>query len=206
MFFMRRLIRPPSDDDIIEGIRAGGQSREDMLGYVMAKSWDRFLVEMKKRYSSLTIEDIKDVLQDGIIAFAAQVKANQFRGESKVFTYLWTIVNRKCIDYHRKKKRSIVIGMPNMGAAFPGASPDVLKYIADEIEHDSLDLMERCLQTLSERCRNILSMLKRGFAHEEIALRLALKSVDVSRTTKKRCMEQLRSSFHTSNTKDDRHA
>jgi len=85
-----------TDEELMEAYLAGDANS---IGILLKRLLPRLGAITRKHFSSA--EQANDALQEGIEAIIK--KAKSFRGESKVFTWMYTIVAHTCIDIYRRE-------------------------------------------------------------------------------------------------------
>lgn len=111
-------------------------------------------------------EVAEDLVQDTFLSAFKSIE--NFRGDSKPKTWLFSILNNKIIDYYRKKvnQSDILEKKLNYVAehAFEDESwqPSVMEFTWQNEEHildnpDFLKILESCLSSLSEKWRIVIT-------------------------------------------------
>jgi len=85
-----------TDEELMEAYLAGDV---DSIGILLKRLLPRLGAITRKHFSNA--EQANDALQEGIEAIIK--KAKSFRGESKVFTWMYTVVYNTCIDIYRRE-------------------------------------------------------------------------------------------------------
>lgn len=132
--------------------------------------------------NSGTLEDAKDIFQDGATAFYYELLSDKFREEASLKTYLFSICkNLWLLKLRRQKKQNIV-------------SIESAEHLPDEAVPKGLDLskIKYLMSYLKKDCQNLLI----GFYYEQKSMRelmelFRLGSEQVARTKKLRCMNNL---------------
>jgi RNA polymerase sigma-70 factor (ECF subfamily) len=108
-----------SDEDLLTAFRAGEDAALDALLARYAPVVRRFGARVCGEG-----EDAADVAQDTLLAAARG--AREFRGESSLATWLFTVVRRFCMKRRRTPKHAPteVLPLDEAGAAEPGAGPE----------------------------------------------------------------------------------
>jgi RNA polymerase sigma factor (sigma-70 family) len=162
-----------SEEQLMEAYLAGNN---DALGILIKKILPRLGAIARKHFSN--VEQADDALQEGLEIIIK--KAKSFRGESKVFTWMHTVMSNLCIDIYRRE------------------AGKVGKNIYDEellqiLEDESADFTEKsisqivvheALAKLSEEHRQILTLVDlEGRSIEEVSAILDI----APGTVKSRC-------------------
>mgnify|MGYP002396981495 CR=1 FL=1 len=114
----------------------------------------------------------EDIVNEILMQAIEKIKSGEFRGESSVGTFIYTITSRRIVDYIRQKTRIL------SQAPEPAHLPD---------PHDSLEQTEkaeqmaRAIQGLKEKYRQALYLYYyQEFSREEVARRLGISPARVS--------------------------
>lgn len=175
-----------SDAELIEGIKAGGLRRQRMTQTFF--DTHRGLVIKGVRQFRITEEAAADIYTDSIINLMRQVENDHFKGDSTLFTYLFTIFKNKCLNYLRDQKPQPI----NWKEEFL-ALPDYAQNALDQlINKESLDNLYGFLKKLGDKCRQILwDTLYYGYNADEVAERMGYKDSNSVYITKHRCLKKL---------------
>lgn len=184
------------DENIIADLQAGGRLREQAANQLF-KQFQGLIPFALKRHK-LSQEEAFDAYSDSILALVRQVGRGDFKGESKLSTYLNGIFFRKCVDQLRKKTTY---------SLNDDSIPDVVDTAPDPGQQletlSELKNLKQLMQKLSESCQQIL-MLRYYWGYEnmeEIAEKLGLKNANTAGSLRHRCMKQLMRIVH-ANEKD----
>lgn len=176
-----------SDQEIVEGIRAGGSKRQRLTNYLFDHHAG-LVYQGIKRYK-LKEEDSFDVYSDAIIAVSLQIQSGRFKGNSKISTYLFSIFSNRCKNKIRDLKTNkftFVDDIPDM----PDRARNMLRML---IEKESNQQLLAYLDKLGEKCKQILMLrLFEGYNFEEIAKMIGFKTAQSVSSMKYRCMENLK--------------
>lgn len=174
---------------LLEQILSGGINRERALNYLFEKHVG-FVHRGVNRYS-LTETEAKEVFLDSLLALVRAVEKEQFKGESKISTYLYRIYENRAKNKIRDRVRneskfSWVDEIPIM--------PDKAKTMLQEmVNAEEMNWVERMLDQMGSKCKQILIMQEfQGYSLVEIAETLGFKSARAVSTTRYRCMEKLK--------------
>ena len=110
----RRLLAAHIDGDV------------DAFGYLARRHYDR-LWPVALRICR-DPQDAEDALQDALIS--AMRRADSFRGDARVTTWLHRIVVNACLDRLRRNKRATWVELPD--DAGPGALPDTVDRVEQQ--------------------------------------------------------------------------
>jgi RNA polymerase sigma-70 factor (ECF subfamily) len=127
--------------------------------------------KVKKSLGSRT-PDWEDVVEEILAQVIGAVQKGEFRGDSSIGTFIYTITSRRIVDYIRQKTRIL------SQAPEPAHLPD---------PHDSLEQAERsehmakAIQGLNEKYRQALYLYYyQELSREEVGQRLGISPARVS--------------------------
>jgi len=91
---------PPIDEELVRSAQMGKQESFVLL-------YERYLPNVIARVRfKVPAGDVEDVTQEIFIAVLKSL--GSFKGQSKFSTWIWTITNRKIVDYYRSRKSSLI--------------------------------------------------------------------------------------------------
>jgi RNA polymerase sigma-70 factor (ECF subfamily) len=116
--------------------------------------------------------DWEDVVNEIITNVIEKIKKDEFRGESSIGTFIYTITSRRIVDYIRQKTK-ILKNMPE-----PRPFPDP----HDAIEYkERSELIVRSIRKLKPKFREIIYLYYyKELPREEVAQRLGISAQKVS--------------------------
>ena len=131
-----------------------------------------------------------DIFQESLIALYENLRNNQYKGESSVKTYLYSIIKNRA--HIRKLKNRIIQKTEKKYWRLSAESFEITK----EIDTNHIEIKEyialSLLDQLNLSCKVLLSLcFFEKMSMQEIATSLNLGSEEVARTQKKRCMRKL---------------
>lgn len=178
-----------TDQEIIEGILAGGKQENRALEYLL--KLQRKPVKGYVLNNSGNEMDAMDLLQDGILLFHQHVITKRFRMESSVRTYIYGICKYLWLNKLRKKSRTNEKLQPELEIAdtiVDENSPDTLIL---ENEWDQLAL--KMLNQMGDQCKKVLILAYyKDFPMEKIASEMDYKNSQIARNKKFKCIKQLK--------------
>lgn len=107
----------------------------------------------------------EDTLQELQMEVFRLLGSGRFRGESRLRTYLWRVVNHTCLDRIRRQSRRRETELAEEGLGELSLEIDGARRRWSE----SLDLVERVLRELSEECKRLWSMILAGHSYREMS-------------------------------------
>ena len=171
-----------TDENLLQAIASGGRTRQDALRAIYAESELKRKVIQHVRNRQGNAEDGQDMFHEGIIVLDRNVREGKFRGEAPLKGYLYSICRLLWMNQLRKNAHTKPVSeMPP-----PKESDEYTPEIA-LITDERKTLLNRLLEQLGERCRDILELWKLSFSMEEIAAKLGFSSPDMARKAKYRC-------------------
>lgn len=172
---------------IIEKIRKGGRQFENAADELF-ETHTGFIFEIMNKLG-LSEALAKDAYADALVKLIRNIKSDQFKEQSKLSTYFYSIFYNTAVDIKRKKPTNETIGLDQ-----------VINY--SDNEKDILDLMNLSEQTvqliskihqLGKTCQKVLiDWGYHGYSMEEIANRVELNSASSARSMKYKCLKQLK--------------
>ncbi|MCX6561140.1 MAG: sigma-70 family RNA polymerase sigma factor [Candidatus Aminicenantes bacterium] len=119
--------------------------------------------------------DWEDVVNEILTQVLDKVRSGEFRGESSIGTFIYTITIRRIADYIRQKTR-VLRHVPE-----PGTPPDPI----DEAERDQrLTRLAEAVAALAPKYKSVLELYYfRELSREETARRLGISPAKVSERT-----------------------
>ena len=116
--------------------------------------------------------DWEDVVDEIMMQAIEKIKTGEFRGESSIGTFIYTITSRRIIDYIRLKTR-ILKGAPEVPAL-----PDP----HDQVErNERAERLAEAIKQLQTRFRDVLYLYYyKDFSREEVARELGISPARVS--------------------------
>ncbi len=176
-----------SDDKIIEGLVAGGTSKEEAVNQVM-NDFIHYLPKVAKK-TGLKREEALDIFTDAIMDMIDQIVALKFKGESKLSTYFYKIFYFKCVDLFRKNTTNQIEYREKLPEV-SDASLIAVKKI--EIEEE-INQLYKYLDQIGEPCKQILlDWGFWGYNMSEIAKRIGLENSTQAKDRKYKCLQKLR--------------
>ena len=116
--------------------------------------------------------DWEDVTDEVLMQVIEKVRAGEFRGESTIGTFIYTITSRRIVDYIRQKTRVL------RGAPEGGTLPDP----QEQVERDQRAArLGEAVKGLKPKYREVLRLyFYLEMSREEVALRLGITPAKVS--------------------------
>ena len=183
------------DQEILQGLKAGYKeriARENAL-YLQ---YNYFINEGCRKYN-LVYDDSFSAYSDALISAIHNIISNSFDGRSSFKTYLFQIFSNKCIDLVRKNttnKQSMHQNnvIPELVGQLSDGARNVIEKLIDEQKRAAIKTK---LETIGEKCKEILLLFEDGLTDREIAEELSYNTAAVAKTTRLRCLDKLRGSM-----------
>jgi RNA polymerase sigma factor (sigma-70 family) len=179
---MTRLLRfLLSDAQILSSIR---QDDDSVLNYLYEKN-----IRMIIKYigqNSGNEKDAREILQDALVIFWEKVRKADFTLNSKISTFLYSIVKKKWLqELARRKKHTTLEQIAN--------NPSDATPIQDELEEYELtEIVKECIGQLSPLCQKILiAFYYDDKSMMQISQTLGLANEDVAKSKKYQCKKEL---------------
>jgi len=180
-----------SDEEIIDLIRQGDEEVLKVLyrqNYSMVR---KYVIENKG-----TLQDVDDLLQDGIIALWKNVSKREFRLDAKLSTYFFAITKNLWLKQLRKAKKMDVTDTHEM-AAHKATDNNTINKI-------DLKNIKPLLSELGDTCNSILALFYfDGLDNQSIAERLDFSNTGVVKAKKYQCLKKLKVLFYQKYSKED---
>jgi len=127
-----------------------------------------------------------DAVQEARLETFRLLQDRRFRGESKLSTFLWRVVNHTCLDALRAAGRRHRLGA--------SASDETLEALAGQVSdqsaaYEAADLVLRVLAEAPAHCRRLWSMIHGGLSYREMS-RILGDSEGALRVRVLRCRRQ----------------
>jgi len=116
--------------------------------------------------------DWEDIVNEIITNVIEKIKKNEFRGESSIGTFIYTITNRRIVDYIRQKSKKLK-HFPEQ-KTFP-APHEVLE------NKERAELLANAIKKIKPKYRQVLYLYYyKGLSRKEVAQRLGISPRRVS--------------------------
>ena len=188
-----------SDQEIIDGLRAGGQESEKIM-FSLYDSYFPLYYKVRSK-GGLSDDELISVYSDALIEFKKQVIAGEYQKKGKLKGYFYRIFSNKAIDAFRKvrrtKKRELPISIePNkIKDDSLGPAQEMIVYEEQDIQVQEFlkELLQQAMEKLSKKCKEILiDRLAEGKKPKEIANKYPdIKNARVASTTVYNCRKKL---------------
>ena len=180
------------DTEIINGLLLNNNQR---LSYEKALYQQyRYFIQEGCRKHGVSYEDSFSAYSDAVLSLILNVRNARFDGRSSLKTYLFQIFSNKCIDLLRKNttnknKANQSVGEPELLSHLSDGARSVIEKL---IDRQKTAAIRQYLETIGEKCKEILLLFEDGYTDNEIAERLAYNTAAVAKTTRLRCLEKIK--------------
>lgn len=141
------------------------------LDEIIAKYRPIVTFRVKKSLGSHT-PDWEDVVNEIMLNAIEKLESGQFRGDSSVGTFIYTITSRRIIDYIRKKSKSLKY------APEPHAYPQPYEHVENK---QKSEMIANYLERLKPKYKEILYLYYyKELSREEVAKKLGISPRRVS--------------------------
>ena len=182
----------PQDTIIIDGLKGNDKARRQQQE-ALYQAYEYFIREGCREYR-LTYEDSFSAYQDAFTSAVDNIANNRFDGHSSLKTYLYKIFSNKCIDLVRKNatnKNEVhkASPLPEMLNQLPDSAKTIIEGMMTK---ELKEKVKAQLDTIGDKCKEILLLYEDGLTDREIAEQLAYNNAAVAKTTRLRCLDKLR--------------
>lgn len=182
-----------TDSDIIEGILKGGRERYTYENKLYEKYL--YLINDGVRKHQIEEQESASVYSDTILTVIDHIVSHRFEGRSSLKTYTFQIFSNQCVSLIRKKatnKASPSYDTVLLSEIMHVMSDNTQSIIQAIIEQEEETMLLQRLDTIGEKCKELLLLWANGYSDKEILEMLAYISVDVVKVSRMRCMNKLR--------------
>lgn len=177
-----------TDQQILKAIQQGGKTRDEMTRYLL-KQWRGYAITVGKKYH-LNPEQQKDAFTDALVKVITQIDQQQFRGDSKISSYFFSILNNRCVDVLRSATSNKNKASEELNE-WTKVETKAFELIGRK---DELQQIRTVMNQMGESCKNILlDWGFEGYSMKEISERRDLASPETARSMKYKCLKKLKS-------------
>ncbi|HOY15858.1 MAG TPA: sigma-70 family RNA polymerase sigma factor [Haliscomenobacter sp.] len=181
-----------SDENYLHALCAGDTQRIRSIYQQYAGQIQRWVED-----NNGSAADAQDLFQDGLIAIYDRYCGSDFQLSSSFGALLFGICKRKWFDRLKEKNRETVVRKVEEERYNDDHDPS----IDSEAAFQELQKQETLVKTfalLSAQCQQMLTLLGRGVAAEQIALQLSIANANAVYQSKHRCMSRWKELFSSS--------
>lgn len=175
----------PTDQELIDDIRAGGRPRENAWMYI-ANHWGEYCCRTAIQRTQCTREEAKQAFSIAVVGVDKRIRSTEgyaFLGVASLKTYLTASTIYAALDLVRKRTGYAPLIQDE------AAGEDAGKWFGRE---SCREVMDKALSGIGERCKKILLMFYNGFSMKEIAESFGFSSEETARKEKYKCQEKFK--------------
>lgn len=192
LFFSKKYL---PDTELIEGIRHTEISSRRFENQLFEKY--HYHIKEGIRKHRLSEDESVSIYSDTIIAIIENIRKDKFEGRSELKTYIYQVFNNKCVDQIRKNttnKASVhdALSYEDTEIPLPDESRSIIQKLIIKSE---IEKLYQKLNSIGEKCKQIILLWGEGYSDEEIAHQLNYNSAAVSKTSRLRCLEKLKENY-----------
>lgn len=176
-----------SEDELLQGIRNGNEQAVKNI----YKSYFP-MIENFVRLNGGSVQEARDLFQDGFMVLFRNVKNPAFSLECKIKTYLYSVCKRIWLTELKRKSKA-----PNVTDGIDEFINIDESDIEELSEHEnSLRQLEASLIKIGEPCSTLLSdYYLKDMSMQQIAIKMGYTNSDNAKTQKYKCLLRLRKIF-----------
>ncbi|MDF1571887.1 MAG: sigma-70 family RNA polymerase sigma factor [Bacteroidales bacterium] len=137
--------------------------------------------------NSGTIEDANDILQEGFEVFILNLRKPDFKLKTKPESYIFCVCRNLWLNHLNSEKRNIDHCREFEDISAIGDDQIILKQRKEFL----LDIIDKNMKRLTQKCQEIFKLRKEGLSYEEIANRMNFKKGSISKDKYYRCKKRL---------------
>lgn len=179
-----------SDEALADGIREGGQAREEALKRLYQLPGLREAVIRYVLDHGGSRQDAQDMFQEALVLLDRNVRENRFEGKSSLRTYFVAIAKWRWVTVRRQQGRFTELSPVQYDEAVD--SPE-----AETIRDEYRGLFQEALAQIGERCRELLQLYQLDYSMDEIARQMQYGNADVAKKEAYRCRMRFRELLET---------
>jgi RNA polymerase sigma-70 factor (ECF subfamily) len=153
----------PDDQRLIDGYLNG---ESDSVSIV-----DGWLAAATAPFRSRLGADTDDLLQQVRMEVLRLLRAESFRAESSLKTYIWRVATHTSIDALRRARRRPAEEAYELGAEPESSAPSPLEAV---LHRERQRLLMTVLETMSKECRELWELILQGYSYKELGRRLGV--------------------------------
>jgi RNA polymerase sigma-70 factor (ECF subfamily) len=153
------------------GLKMVDKKQETNLDEIYAKYGPVIRFRVRKSLGASN-PDWEDIVNEIITNVVEKIKKKEFRGESSIGTFIYTITSRRIIDYIRQKTKVL------KHAPEPAPYPDPHDHVESK---ERAELITGAIKKLKPKYREVLYLYYyKGLSREEVAKKLCITPHRVS--------------------------
>lgn len=177
-----------SEDSLIAGVK---NTSEEIIKYLYSNNFPK-AVKLVTEKSDLK-DEVSDLFHESLITLIENVRHNKFKGNSKLETYLMSIVKFKFYELLRSKKKQLTYEVND--------EITIQEVVTEDPDSNKSAQLLKHLDNISSECKQLLTK----FYYENLNLKEIASYMSYTdsfvRVKKTRCMKKLKEAFLDSNYK-----
>src|SRR3954447_9060865 len=172
------------DAEIIDGLTGNYQQRAhyEKAFYLQYE----YLIREGCRKYKLNYEDSFSAYSDALLSAILNIVDNRFDKNNSLKTYLYQIFHNKCVDLIRKitnNKQQVhqSVGTPELLSHLPENARTGIEQLIDQ---EQIGTIKQYLETIGEKCKEVLLLHADGYSDLQIAEQLSYNNAAVVKTTR----------------------
>lgn len=180
--------------EILEMLKSGNSKIEEQ-GYRELLKDPQLNGYIKKKLSAYELRNVEsdEVLIDALVILRRKV--HEFRGDSKLNTFIIEIINRLILQKLRKRGKNRENPTSDFEGTELGSESGIKEFENSEEAEEKrrkIQILRKAINQMNENCREVLGLALEGMSGEEIADIRGLKERKYANKAVHRCREQLR--------------
>jgi RNA polymerase sigma factor (sigma-70 family) len=185
-----------TDKEIIQGLGSGYNQRVS-AERTLYQQFSYFIEGGCRKYG-LSHEDSFSAYSDAVLSVIHNIVNGRFESKASLKTYLFRVFSNKCIDLVRNNSINREQMHHNTGTfdllnSMPDRARNAIELLMDRYKESAI---LEYLESIGEKCKEILLYFEDGYTDKEIAERLAYSSAAVAKTTRHRCIGKMKEKMH----------
>ena len=176
-----------TENQVVSAIRKGGKDRLAALRFLFEKTKLRKEVIHFVKTHHGNLQDGEDVFSEGLILVDSHVRSGKFKDQnSSLNGYLFSVCRFIWMNKMRKQSKIILNSEDFRQTETTKFDPEIELLLSEKI-----DILEKLLSDLGDKCKKILSLWKQNYSMAEIAKQTGLEKESQARKHKYNCMQAL---------------
>lgn len=179
------MFKEKADQDIIAGLKTGGPSAEAHMRYLYQQMREPLIAYLEQQGAGQ--EEAKDIFQEALLSLYENLRADRFREQSSIKTYLISIARFIWLNQLKRadKLRDIKEDLPRVRLT----ENHIHAYLSRERDQQ----LARFLELLQADCQRVLRYAYyENWSAKELAEEMGYKNEQIARNKKSKCLQKLR--------------
>lgn len=182
------MLESPTDRQIIEHIRAGGEACNAAWRFI-TREWGAYCCLMSIKQTGCIMQEAKQAFSMACSQVDTRIKSaatEDFLKTASLKTYLTTVTIREALKEKALRHKGNWQDLPDIPS---NEIENIYRLFQQE---ECRKLMESALSNIGSRCKKILLLFNDGYDNKKIALLMGLKKEDVAKAEKWKCQEKFK--------------